>query len=87
MVKNALPTKFFHLESGKYLLLLLKIFILCSGSFNNDINIILKDGLNAFGINNSDVTNEIAKAFLLIYQEIALTFNSLCQSVNRSYTP
>ena len=67
MVTNTIPTKLFHLESGKYLLLVLKIFILCSGSFNNDINIILEDGLNAFGINNSHVTNEIACLFVCLF--------------------
>ena len=85
MVTNAVPTKPFHSESGKYLLFVLKSFLLCSRSFIDDINPVLKDGLNALGINNPDVINEIAKALLLVYQEIAqypdLTFNSLCKSV------
>ena len=83
MVTNALPTNFLH--SGKYLLFVLKNFLLCFRSFIDDINPVLKDGLNALGMNNSDVINEIAKALLLVYQEIAqhpdVTFNSLHQSV------
>ena len=85
MVTNAFPVKPFETEYGKNLLFVLKNFILCSGSFNNDINTMFKDGLNALGMDNFNHTNEIAKALFLVYQQIAqypdVTIISLCQSV------